>query len=224
MMTDARSTGRAGGLGMTRWVHAAVCGLVGTVLILSAATARAADDDDTEKSFDKKIRDNLMGALGIKAGPDIEYRERSPLVLPRRIDLPTPQANATTNAPNWPVDADQKRKREETSRRRDEVEESRPLRPNELNVGSAQRGRAPAANAAEFDGKNRQDTTGSIFSNIFSGGKQETAKFTEEPPRTSLTEPPVGYQTPSPDQPYTAKPEKFLPAVPSFFDFGTATK
>jgi len=204
-------------------LRAAVCGLVGTVLILSAATARA-DDDDDGKSFDKKIRDNLMGALGIKSGNDIDYRERSPLVLPPRIDLPTPQANATTNAPNWPVDADQKRKREETAPRRDEVEESRPLRPSELNVGAAQRSRTQGGNAAEFDGKNRQDTTGSIFSNMFSGGKQESAKFSQEPPRTTLTEPPVGYQTPSPDQPYTAKAEKLLPSVPSFFDFGTATK
>jgi len=39
---------------------------------------------------------------------------------------------------------------------------------------------------------------------MFSGGKDdiETAKFTREPPRTALTEPPQGYQTPSPDQPY----------------------
>src|SRR5262245_13335183 len=223
MMTDARSTGRAGGLTMRGLLRAAVCGLVGTVLILSAATARA-DDDDDEKSFDKKIRDNLMGALGIKGGNDIDYRERSPLVLPPRINLPPPQANATSNAPNWPVDADQKRKREETSRRRDEVEESRPLRPNELNVGAAQRSRTQGANAAEIDGRNRQDATGSRFSNIFSGGKQESAKFTQEPARTTLTEPPVGYQTPSPDQPYTAKTDRILPSVPSFFDYGTGTK
>ena len=35
-------------------------------------------------------------------------------------------------------------------------------------------------------------------------------QFTGEPPRLSLTEPPPGYQTPSPDQPYgvgKAKPE-----------------
>jgi hypothetical protein len=34
------------------------------------------------------------------------------------------------------------------------------------------------------------------------GKKEESAKFTGEPPRTSLTDPPPGYQTPSPDQPY----------------------
>jgi len=37
---------------------------------------------------------------------------------------------------------------------------------------------------------------------MFGGKKEETAKFTGEPPRSSLTDPPPGYQTPSPDQPY----------------------
>ncbi len=44
---------------------------------------------------------------------------------------------------------------------------------------------------------------GGLFSNMF--GKDdgsEAAKFTGEPPRASLTDPPAGYQTPSPDQPY----------------------
>jgi hypothetical protein len=37
----------------------------------------------------------------------------------------------------------------------------------------------------------------------FFGDKADgTARFTGEPARTSLTEPPPGYQTPSPDQPY----------------------
>jgi hypothetical protein len=41
-----------------------------------------------------------------------------------------------------------------------------------------------------------------MFSNFFGGKDDEVAKFTGEPPRASLTEPPPGYQTPSPDQPY----------------------
>ncbi len=46
--------------------------------------------------------------------------------------------------------------------------------------------------------------TGGLFSNMFGGGndKEEAARFTGEPARTSLTEPPPGYQTPSPNQPY----------------------
>jgi hypothetical protein len=40
----------------------------------------------------------------------------------------------------------------------------------------------------------------------------DAAKFTGEPPRVSLTAPPPGYQTPSPEQPYgvgeSKQPEK----------------
>jgi hypothetical protein len=35
-------------------------------------------------------------------------------------------------------------------------------------------------------------------------GLQEKATFTGEPTRGSLTQPPPGYQTPSPNQPYAA--------------------
>jgi hypothetical protein len=37
----------------------------------------------------------------------------------------------------------------------------------------------------------------------FSKDKEpETAKFSREPPRAALTDPPAGYRTPSPEQPY----------------------
>ena len=45
-------------------------------------------------------------------------------------------------------------------------------------------------------------SSSSVFKSMFGGQKEETAKFTGEPPRASLTDPPPGYQTPSPDQPY----------------------
>jgi hypothetical protein len=201
---------------MRGFLRAAACGLVGAVIIIGAGIPRAVAEDDDDKSFDKKIRDGFMSAIGIKAGPDIDYRERSPLVLPPRIDLPPPQANATTGAPNWPVDADQKRRREEANRRRDEVEESRPLRPSELNVGANQRSRTPGANQEQMDGRTRPSDlgyTGGILGSLF-GNKPESAQFTNEPPRTSLIEPPVGYQTPSPDQPYAPGREKSSLKIP----------
>jgi hypothetical protein len=37
--------------------------------------------------------------------------------------------------------------------------------------------------------------------------KEEYGTFTGEPPRASLTDPPPGYQTPSPDQPYGIPPD-----------------
>ena len=39
--------------------------------------------------------------------------------------------------------------------------------------------------------------------------KEEYTPFTGEPPRTSLTEPPTGYRTPSPNQPYGVGKEKW---------------
>jgi len=207
-------------------VRIAAGGLIAGALMAGVNCAAAADDD--EPSFDQKVRNNLMEALGIKGGPDIDYRERSPLVLPQKIELPPPQANSTAPAPNWPVDADQKRKREETGRRRDiEVEESRVLRPSELNVGTPRRSRTPAPTQDQIEGKPVKPSelgyTGGIFGSIW-GSKEETVPFTAEPPRTTLTEPPTGYQTPSPNQPYAAKPEKWAPKIPSFFDFGTVEK
>jgi hypothetical protein len=38
--------------------------------------------------------------------------------------------------------------------------------------------------------------------------KEEYGTFTGEPPRASLTDPPPGYQTPSPDQPYGIPPDR----------------
>jgi len=43
---------------------------------------------------------------------------------------------------------------------------------------------------------------GSLFSSFGPNKKAETAPFTGEPPRASMTEPPSGYQTPSPNYPY----------------------
>jgi hypothetical protein len=205
---------------MRSLVQAATYGLLGCVLILGPAIA----GDDDEPSFDRKIMQNVLGKIGVGTPPDIEYRERSPLVLPPKIDLPPPQQDITGSTKNWPVDADAKRRREETSRRRDEVEESRPLRPSELNVGDRTRNTGPAPTQEQMEGRPARDLGGSgLFGSVF-GGKDQQAQFVEEPPRTSLIEPPPGYQTPSPNQPYTAKPDKWLPQIPSFFDFGTPTK
>ena len=51
--------------------------------------------------------------------------------------------------------------------------------------------------------------TGS-FSSLFGGNKAETAPFKGEPTRDSLTQPPVGYQTPSPNFAYGTGPKESL--------------
>ena len=60
------------------------------LVVMSAGAARAGDDDDEDDgmTFEEKIIDNLMSGIGAKSmeKPGIEYRERSPLVVPPKLD------------------------------------------------------------------------------------------------------------------------------------------
>jgi hypothetical protein len=218
---------RAGGEGAMRGlVHAAACGLLGTVLVIAGAPgARAADED--EPGFDQKIIQNVLQAIGLRGGADIEYRERSPLVLPPKVDLPAPQPNAAAAAPNWPVDAEAKRRKQNSNRRFDEVNDTRPLRPDELNVGPRQRSRT-GTSQDHPDGKPmgpaELGNKGGVFGSLFGGGKNDNVTFKEEPPRSTLTAPPVGYQTPSPTQPYGPPSTQSTWTPATLFDRGTDQK
>jgi hypothetical protein len=61
---------------------------------------------------------------------------------------------------------------------------------------------------------------GNVFSRMFGPDKDENVgSFTGEPPRAALTEPPQGYQTPSPEQPYGIGKTK--PVAPTSADYLT---
>jgi hypothetical protein len=196
-------------------VSAAIGLALGVSLLAMASPARAADDD---VPLDTKIIRGILESLGLKSADDaaIDYQERPPLVLPPDHSLPPPQkADAVANNPAWPKDPDVARaklrkKLERNSASSDEVEhESNPLRPDELVPGAkyAPRTRNPSLpDAAGADGTKMTPSqlgyTGGLFKTMFGKDDKEQAKFTGEPPRASLTQPPPGYQTPSPDQPY----------------------
>src|SRR3954469_16678978 len=69
----------------------ALCSALGLLVIASIApiAARAQDDDDGQEkttfwNFDKNLLNGVMRGLGLKNGSEssIDYRERSPLVIP----------------------------------------------------------------------------------------------------------------------------------------------
>jgi hypothetical protein len=147
--------------------------------------------------------------------------------------LPPPEKTdrAVANNPAWPKDPDVVRRNAEAKMERnrnisDERErEQNPLREDQLTPGPGQKkipGRNDGYQASPYGSGNPLPPTqlgnkGNLFSKMF--GKDdvgEAGKFTGEPPRTSLTEPPRGYQTPSPDQPYgvgkagPAKPKDYF--------------
>src|SRR6202171_2875779 len=84
---------------LRRLLLACACGMV--LCVPAALTAHAEDDDDT---FEQKVIKNILGGMGVDVGrASIDYRERSPLVIPPTRDLPPPEsAAASPRNPPWP--------------------------------------------------------------------------------------------------------------------------
>jgi len=208
----------------TRWMtqarRAAVAGALGLAVLAAIApgSARAQEDDEEKSSIwevDKKILQGVMRGLGLRDGsePQIDYRERSPLVIPPSRDLPQPQQAGTGQPPAWPADPDVKRRKEATKKRnkepnyRGDDQQGQNLIPSELNPPGVT-GSSGGTGSPTSTGNDERPISpsalgyfGGLFSN-FGGPKEEVTTFDREPPRPNLTAPPSGYQTPSPAQPY----------------------
>jgi hypothetical protein len=197
----------------------------GIGLAMAAGPVRAADgDDEDDKTFEEKIIEGVMRGLGgtNMENRGIDYRERSPLVVPPKLDLPPPAADAAeVKAPNWPKDPDEQRRKAAIAARKkankDPIEASRILTPSELAQTKGKKssggdsvdqpGGNPGTNAVLSP--SQLGYTGG-FSGLFGGNKAETAPFKAEPTRESLTQPPPGYQTPSPNFAYGTGPKESL--------------
>ena len=160
---------------------------VGLVVGLDMSTARAADDDTNASAWSK-----FMQTLGLKKGPaaepDIDLTERSPLVVPPSRDLPPPVAAAAAPTPDWPQDPKVKPHKHRKAN----------LAPAAANGTGATVQTAPPP---PYEKKAWYNPATWL-------NKEEYATFTGEPARDSLTDPPAGYRTPSPDHPYGVGPEK----------------
>jgi hypothetical protein len=223
--------------GSTRVSLNAVLALALAAAMLAVPTLARAGDDDVP--LDTAILRGIMKDLGLKRGDEgvINYGERAPLVIPPNTNLPPPQqpGAAIANNPAWPKDPDIERAKAEQAmeKNRDifaEIErEQNPLPPDQLAPGAkgrkvARRGHEPENPSGNNNGDEHYRLgpselgyVGGLFTNMFGGDdKAASARFTGEPKRTTLTDPPAGYQTPSPDQPYgvgkdvrTPKAEKY---------------
>jgi len=209
---------------MKPFVRAVFSGaVVMAILAAGAERARAADDEDNSPSIwnlDTRIWSGLMSAMGMRNGEvGVDYRERSPLVVPTTKTLPPPQS-ASPKSTAWPLDPEVKRRQEAASRKPKSARPYDPesgynaLPPSQVGPRTDPRASARAsADASSAQARAGEDALkpselgyfGGLFSfSMFgqSSNRDETGTFVSEPPRTSLTTPPAGYQTPSPDQPY----------------------
>jgi hypothetical protein len=195
-----------------------VAALVTAASLLSITCAFAQSDDEPVK--DDGLMGSLMRGLGATDGSNnIQYRERSPLVVPRQLTLPPPAERLPETA-NWPKDPDvlERRAAREALAKRDRLKENSqyPLLPNELGpIGQARARTATVAPQPGRDEERRIINEGSgilnpsqlgftsSFFGMFSSKKDTEVPFTSEPSRESLTQPPPGYQTPSSAQAYS---------------------
>jgi len=203
-----------------KFARAALCAGFGIVLVIAGGTAVYAADDDDDELPDAKFVRGLLRGLGLRNGQEagIDYKERPPLVVPPSRDLPVPATAGSLAATNpaWPADPDEKRRKVERKAKAERKTYNadtagNALLPSEL-AGKTDK---PAMKTGEGPDHSPEMTpselgyTGGLWSSITGLGKTfnkdkdaETAKFVREPSRTTLTEPPVGYRTPSPAYPY----------------------
>ncbi|MGN6571861.1 MAG: hypothetical protein ACTHLO_10640 [Pseudolabrys sp.] len=199
---------------------AAAAGLVLVAsMLVASAPARAADDNDDDTPIDTKILRGILEGIGLERDGKntIDYHERPPLVIPGSKALPAPQSSdaVIANTPAWPKDPDVARARQARIDAKKGVHSEeidawgRPLSPAEMMPGGDRGRTGPApkiVNPAGADGTrlsaDELGYRGGLFGSMFGGKQERSVRFTGEPARTSLTQPPSGYQTPSPDQPY----------------------
>ncbi len=225
-------------------VRLPVAVVLGAALAATALVGNARAGDDSGRPIDEQILHNILTGIGLQDPNAVQptYRERSPLVIPSSDALPPPGSAraAVANNPAWPKDPDVERAKTLAKQRAEEprdgqeqfLRDKKPLLPSEIGPKYADRGHARPAydfSASDPEKKNQHllpsqlGYVGGLFGNMFGGSSdEEAAQFTGEPARTSLTEPPPGYQTPSPTQPYGTGPEASRPkAENSYLNHGT---
>jgi hypothetical protein len=199
--------------------RAVLGGLLGITLVFAASTAAfAGDDEDDEDTIEQKVIKNILKGMGADVDKDrIDFRERSPLVIPPTRDLPPPQDATQINNPAWPNDPDKRKVVKQSkpfvngsiaTRNMESPERAPPISPEALRNGAipggeSQRVTAPDPNANKDPSRPFSPTELGFpgFGNLF-GYKAEQQPFTGEPARSNLIQPPTGYQTPSPNYPY----------------------
>jgi hypothetical protein len=224
---------------------------LGIGLALTTVSARAGENDSDNRSFSEKIVDGFYSTIrGTNMdNRGIDYRERSPLVVPPTLDLPPPAAaTEEVKIANWPKDPDERQRKAVIAAKKKNAPPPARVQPQATTVAAAPADPARPVNIApppedppipgttrpayanDANGTARTDPIydqpgdlckggasaiglGSLgdtlgLNSLFgTGNKSATAAAAPgtEPTREALTQPPSGYQTPSPNYPYAVE-------------------
>lgn len=179
----------------------AVLPLAALALLASlAGTAPARAQSETLNSF--------MSMLGLKEDdkPEIEYRERAPLVVPPKMDLRPPQQSPARANAAWPTDPDVLKKRKEAAQARIprtetltyKLNEGKPLSIDEMRGGRVAGAGLNTGPANPYEDELRREfwTGGPTGANA-KPDPERNLLASKEPDRRFLTDPPTGYRAPS---------------------------
>jgi hypothetical protein len=169
--------------------RAVLCAASGLALLVAGSAAVRADDTGGDKPY-TKFFNNVLSNIGLRdqeAG--IDYKERPPLVVPPSRELPQPAAAGSPAAKNaaWPADQGGKKRTADKPKKERSVLTDKP---------------------DDTSPTSQSDGSGGIWNGMKNlgstmvGNNRESATFVHEPARNTLTDPPAGYRTPSPAQPY----------------------
>lgn len=151
---------------------------------------------------------NLMGTIGIlpPEKDPIHYRERAPLVLPPKAELPPPAASYASSNPQWPNDPDVAAKRRRADEGRSPVTWSETRRMSENNPRMSPdelgRGRTASTSQRTIPGTHRGDNARDVLmlnpdqlaARSSSDVDDQKAGAGKEPARKTLAEPPSSYR------------------------------
>jgi hypothetical protein len=186
----------------------ALAGAAGVLLLVGTAwnptPARAEEGNQTLR----QVFGLITGDTGQKDTDGIDYRERPPLVLPPKMNLPPPQASLEKPDPAWPNDPDvgrvKKLKAESRApaRQVNEATANPHITQAELEKGriASEDPKSPQQNACNYStAPECLYTPWSVLGKVTDAGKEEKdiLRPGEEPPREYLTEPPPGFRKPT---------------------------
>ena len=107
-----------------------------TLVLLGGVVSGVSTNVDQARAEDTMFG-SIFSAIGLTSdAPEIEYRERSPLVVPPKIKLPKPKDAAAASSAEWPKDPDvERRKAAEAEAKAPRVDPGKPLTIQEIRAG-----------------------------------------------------------------------------------------
>ena len=187
--------------------------------LFMAAPAHAINDDGRGSTLESLL--DMVGMGGEKESDSIQYRERSPLVVPPKMDIPTPQPRPSQKAAQWPQDQEVVRARKKQAENKSRVmgkyaesnggekltaEEMRNMR----SPGAAGSSASASPQPCKLDPFDKSACSVAEYWGALSAKTEKKDELTlqagVEPQREYLTQPPKGYLKPTQNVKATFEP------------------